>query len=98
MPCPEAGDPEIVRLDVSGLEPPEPMERIFACLPRLEPGQLLRVLHRREPYPIYPMLEQAGYRHCCIRTGSEAFLIYCWHETEPVTEAYCRADAAVETQ
>lgn len=91
-------DPDIVRLDVSELEPPEPMEQIFARLPLLQPGQLLRVRHRREPHPIYPMLARAGYRHCCVQKGPEVFLIYVWPATEPVTEAYCHADAAVESR
>lgn len=98
MPGSAAGDPEIVRIDVSGLEPPQPMERIFARLPRLQTGQLLRVRHRREPFPIYPMLAQAGFEHCCIRTGAESFQIYIWPRSMPVDPAFCEADAAAETR
>ena len=85
---------DIVSIDVSELEPPEPMEQIFARLRELQPGQLIRVRHRREPFPIYPMLEQAGYKHYCIPSGTEAFLIYVWPHSAPVDEAFCRTDAA----
>ena len=84
----------IIPIDVSELEPPEPMEQILARLRRLQPGQLLRVQHRREPFPLYPMLKQAGYKHYCIPSGTEAFLIYIWPHSTPVTEAFCQTDSA----
>jgi TusA-related sulfurtransferase len=49
-------------LDVSALEPPEPLERIIDALAEMPPGQRLRVLHRREPYALYNMLRQMGYQ------------------------------------
>jgi len=98
MPDPATNDLDIIRIDVSELEPPEPMERILARLRELRAGQLLRVRHRREPFPLYPILEQAGYEHCCIPTETEAFFIYIWPHAAPVTEAFCRTDAAAEAQ
>ena len=98
MPDSETNGLDIIPIDVSELEPPEPMERILARLQQLQPGQLIRIRHRREPFPLYPMLEQAGYKYCCIKQGTEAFLIYIWPYTAPVDEAFCRADAAVEAQ
>jgi len=89
---------EIVPIDESELETPEPMERIFAHLQKRRPGQLLRVRHRREPFPMYSMLEKAGYEHCCIPSGTEAFLIYIWPHSVRVNEAFCRTDAAEEMQ
>ena len=98
MPHFATDDMVIVPIDVSELEPPEPMERIVARLKQLQAGQLLRVRHRREPFPLYPMLEEAGYKHCCIPSGTEAFLIYIWPHAVPVNEAFCRSDAAEEAQ
>lgn len=98
MPEPGATDREIVSIDVSELEPPEPMERIFATLRQLQDRQLLRVRHRREPFPIYPMLAQGGYEHCCIEVGSESYLIYIWPVSADVDEAFCRADAMTDSQ
>ena len=89
---------DIIPMDVSELEPPEPMEQILARLQQLQAGQLLRVRHRREPFPLYPMLEQAGCEYCCIQSGTEVFLIYIWPHSAPVDEAFCRTDAAEEVR
>lgn len=48
-------------LDVSQLEPCEPLQRVLEALAQLSPGEYLRVLHRMEPYPLYPILNQQGY-------------------------------------
>jgi len=98
MPHSESNCLDIVPIDVSELEPPEPMERILARLQQLQSGQLLRVRHRREPFPLYPMLERAGYKHCCIPSGTESFLIYIWLHSVPVNKAFCQTDAARETR
>lgn len=50
-------------LDVSGLLPPEPMERILEALATLPPDMSLQVLIDREPFPLYRVLERHGYRH-----------------------------------
>ncbi len=53
---------EIV-VDARWLEPPQPMERVLAALGRLGPGEKLRFLIHREPFPLYPILQSRGYRH-----------------------------------
>jgi len=98
MPSSAINGLDIIRIDVSELEPPEPMERILTQLRQLQAGQLLRVRHRREPFPLYPMLEQAGYKHCSMSSGTEAFLIYIWPDSAPINEAFCRIDAAAEAR
>jgi len=98
MPRSAISDPDIISIDVSELEPPEPMERTLAHLKQLQAGQLLRVRHRREPFPLYPLLEQAGFKYCCVQIGPEIFLIYIWPHTVPVNEAFCRTDAAGEAR
>lgn len=47
-------------LDVSMLEPCEPMERALEALQDLAPGEYLRLLLRQEPRLLYPMIEQIG--------------------------------------
>ena len=98
MPYSATDDMVIIPIDVSELEPPEPMERIIAHLKQLQAGQLLRVRHHREPFPLYPMLEEARYKYCCIPSGTEAFLIYIWPHAAQVNEAICRNDAAGEAR
>lgn len=50
-----------VKLDVRGLPPCEPLERILVGCNQLVPGQRLRALVSREPLPLFPLLEQHGF-------------------------------------
>jgi hypothetical protein len=52
-----------ILVDARWLEPPEPMERAMQALAGLLPGQYVRLLLHREPYPLYTILENRGYRH-----------------------------------
>jgi hypothetical protein len=76
---------EIV-LDVSGLPAPEPMETILSELDRLPPGRHLRVLHRRAPWPLLPMLDERGFRHRLRPCDNPGFEILIWRagDADPV--------------
>jgi uncharacterized protein (DUF2249 family) len=50
-----------VRLDVRGLEPPEPMVRTLAALEALPPGHTLVQLNLRVPQFLLPVLAERGY-------------------------------------
>lgn len=65
-------------LDVSDLEPPEPLERILDALDTLGAGDWLHVRHRREPFPLYGFLQRLGYVWRTERTGEAAFEILIW--------------------
>ena len=49
-------------LDLRGLEPPEPLVRVFAALDAA-PELPLRARFPREPFPLYAMLQAGGW-HC----------------------------------
>ena len=68
-------------LDVSDLEPPEPLERILDALDQLGNGDWLHVRHRREPFPLYGFLQRLGYAWQTERTGETAFDILIWPAT-----------------
>lgn len=53
-PAPEAA------LDLRGLQPPEPMVRIFRALERA-PREPLRVILPHEPVPLYGLLRERGF-------------------------------------
>lgn len=55
--------PQEIGIDARGLEPPEPMEKVLQALALLRPGQTIRLLLHREPFPLYPLLADRGYRH-----------------------------------
>lgn len=58
-----ASTPAASFVDVSGLLPPEPMERILEALSLLAPDAALQVLIDREPFPLYRVLERHDYRY-----------------------------------
>lgn len=45
-------------LDVRELEHPEPLERVLEALKELRPGVGILMIHRREPFPLYQILQQ----------------------------------------
>jgi TusA-related sulfurtransferase len=55
--------PNMIEIDARGLEPPEPMEKVMQTLELLRPGQRIRLLLHREPFPLYPILQGRGYLH-----------------------------------
>ncbi len=66
------------RLDVSDLEPCEPLERTLEALATLAPGERLCVLHRREPRLLYPLLAEQGFEWSTREGGEQAFEIRIW--------------------
>lgn len=66
-----------VALDVSELVPPEPLLAIFKALTTLAPHHRLDVYHRRQPIPLYAMLDQAGYLYQCVAVDSH-YQIQIW--------------------
>ena len=64
-----------ILVDGRGLEPPEPMEKVLAAVDLLRPGQHIRFLIHREPFPLYGLLENMGYRHRTHMLGDGCFEI-----------------------
>lgn len=69
---------DIVELDVCGLEPPEPLERVMEALSRLQPQQRLRMLIDREPLPLYRILANNGYAHQASSLPDYRYEILIW--------------------
>jgi uncharacterized protein (DUF2249 family) len=61
-PIPELQLGEAPAMDLRGLQPPEPIVRIFQTLERL-PGAPLRVILPHEPAPLYSLLRERGYSY-----------------------------------
>jgi hypothetical protein len=59
---PDLGLGEVPPMDLRGLQPPEPLVRIFHALER-DPGVPLRVILPHEPVPLYGMLRERGYSY-----------------------------------
>ena len=50
-----------VTLDVRGMEPPEPMQRVLEAIDDFVPGDLLVLVIDCEPAPLFRILERNGY-------------------------------------
>lgn len=74
-------------LDVSRLPPPEPLERALAALSELAPGEYLRMLHWREPFPLYAVLADLGFAHAVRRGGEPPYEIRIWRRGDAEAEA-----------
>lgn len=69
--------PDLI-LDARDMAPPEPMERTLEALDALQPGQRLRVLLPREPFPLYGILGRNGYHHQAEPQPDGHFAIVIW--------------------
>lgn len=72
--------PEVHSLDVRGLEPPEPLERVLDALDRLAPADQLSMLIDREPHPLYRILANNGYRHRTTALPDFNFEVRIWRD------------------
>jgi len=77
-------------LDVSQLEPCEPMERILSTIGDLQSGEYLRVLHRMEPHPLYPILTREGFAWLTQPGREVPVEISIWRSNDTEAEATAR--------
>lgn len=72
------GSLQEVVLDVSDLEPPDPLVRTLEAVETLQPGQYLRMLHRREPCLLFPHLDQQGFSYIMREGRTAACEVLIW--------------------
>ncbi len=65
-------------IDAREMEPPEPLEVALDILGTLRGGEYLRMLHRREPFPLYQMLERDGFCHLACPGAEIPYEIFIW--------------------
>jgi uncharacterized protein (DUF2249 family) len=61
----------MILIDARGLEPPRPFELVMEALCTLSPGDSVRLVIEREPYPLFRVLDRNGYRYE-VRRGDDA--------------------------
>lgn len=79
-------------LDVSQLEPCEPLERVLAAIPLLQADEYLCMQHRMEPHPLYPILTEKGYSWFSCAGRDVPVEVYIWRSTDKQAEAAVRAE------
>jgi hypothetical protein len=73
---------KLIIVDVSELPPPEPMTVILTALARLNKRDCLLVTHRRQPFPLYEKLLQAGWAYHCQTHDDEHVSLYIYHQVD----------------
>lgn len=72
--------PGEVLLDVSDLEPPEPLVQTLEAAEELAPGYYLRMLHRRDPCMLYGNLDNNGFKYFQREGSKTAVELFIWRE------------------
>jgi uncharacterized protein (DUF2249 family) len=70
--------PEPIRLDNRGLEPPEPLARTLEAAARLNPDEALLAQMDREPMLLYPQLHSRGLRHETTPQADGSYQVRIW--------------------
>lgn len=78
-----------VTIDVSELPPPEPMEIVMDKLDKIQAGEYIRMIHRMQPYPLYNILMDNGYRYKVDETQS-LIHIYIWKGIDKEAENHVK--------
>lgn len=69
-------------IDGRGLEPPEPFMLMMDALNGSRPGEVIRLLLTREPFPLYQVLDASGFMYQT-RHGSDGTVeILSWRSAE----------------
>lgn len=75
-------------MDVRGLEPPEPLERVLDAIVTLQPGERIRMIHHREPCLLYPLLAQQGFQHIAEAQSEDLHEILIWRKGDAEAAPY----------
>lgn len=65
--------------DVSSLEHPEPLEIMTNALKKAQEGEILLMIHRREPFPLYEIIKAQNLHYHTHKIG-ERFYIFIGQE------------------
>lgn len=74
-----------MKLDVRGLEPPQPMIKIAQALESLKEGEVLEVLGSRPFTHLLPRLKELGFDYELIQT-QDGYLLKIWRSGQEVKE------------
>ncbi|PCH96508.1 MAG: hypothetical protein COB83_05550 [Gammaproteobacteria bacterium] len=71
----------LITVDVSAMAPPEPMTVILTHLAKLNVQECLLVKHRRQPFPLYEKLNNAGFSYHCEMHTQNDLSLYIFHQS-----------------
>jgi TusA-related sulfurtransferase len=80
-----------VVLDVRGMEPPEPIERVLETIADFQEGDTLRLIIDCMPMPLFRILERNGYGHVEEPGKESLYEVTIW--PKPDADAWRKPDA-----
>ncbi len=83
--------PDEFLLDVSDMEPPDPLVLTLEAAEQLKPGQYLRMLHRRDPCLLYGHLDDNAFKYFQRDGLTTAVEVFIWRKNDKI------AASAVQT-
>lgn len=66
---------KVIELDVRELPPPEPMMKILEKINEIDDNTILLVHHHREPFMLYPKLEERGFQATAYKIESNYYKV-----------------------
>ncbi|MDH5682452.1 MAG: DUF2249 domain-containing protein [Spirochaetota bacterium] len=81
--------PEEIILDARELEAPQPFEQATEILRSLKPGEYLKMLHRKVPYPLFDFCNtlSLSYQLSSDSSGDHEIIIYHQEDAHILQEA-----------
>lgn len=79
-----------ILLDVSDLEPPEPLVLTLEAAEQLQPGQYVHMLHRREPCMLYDNLGDS-FQHYQREGFTTAVEVFIWRKNDDIAASAVRS-------
>ena len=83
-------------LDLSHLEPPTPLQQAISALDTLVEGEYLRLLLKRDPIYLYPILLMQGFEHESHALAEAVVEVLIWHKGDDEAWQAARADRDTE--
>lgn len=82
--------PEIIEqvLDVRLLPAPEPFQKVMQALALLPKEQVLRMVHRKVPLPLFKVLQDNGWAYRVLPPEHDSFEILIWRMEEDACAHY----------
>ncbi len=70
-------------LDVRGMEPPEPIERVLTTIDDFKPGDTLKLVIDCHPVPLFRILERNGFAYRSEPGTASVYEITIWRAERP---------------
>ena len=75
-----------ILLDVTDLEPPEPLVLTLEAVEQIQPGEYVRMLHRRDPCLLYSKLEENNFQFRQRKGEQSEVELFIWRKGDEEVE------------